>query len=92
MPILPIMCVCEKLECNMQYIHQWNLQPWNIILLYPLTSNFHIHLHHVMQIKKEFVNTWEYKVDNNANGAKICAFAKKFELATYVNIIKALEY
>ena len=42
-----------------------------------------------MQIKKKFVNTWEYKVDNNANGAKI---SKKFELATYVNIIKALEY
>ena len=46
----------------------------------------------MMQIKKDTTNTWEYKVDNNANGAKICAFVKKLELATYVYIIKALEY
>ena len=42
-------------------LDQWILQSWNVILLHPLISNFIFEKHHVLQIKEETANIWEYK-------------------------------
>ena len=41
------------------------MQPWNIILLYPQTSN--IYYNDMGKINKQTLNIWKYKVGNNAN-------------------------
>ena len=41
--------------------------PLKCTALTPTDIEFHIYKHHMIQIKKEMGNIWEYKVGNNAS-------------------------
>ena len=53
-------------------LDQWSLQTWNIILISPIIYR------HIVEIRKETANIWEYKVGNNANIANFCVCEKPY--------------
>ena len=43
------------------------MQLGNVVLFTATNISFHLYEQHILQIKKETTNVWEYKVGNNAN-------------------------